>query len=96
MPRRNAASGQQTYYCNGFSRDLALALHPQIVGVMGGPDGGVRQRRFAVVRHTEMPAVLLEIAFINHDDDALKLADADYHRAVGEAIRDGVIRYYGG
>lgn len=96
MPRANMASGTQTYYCHGASLALAEAMHPHIVDAMGGSDRGIHSRRFAVVRHTEMPAVLLEVGYINHSDDAQKLSDPQYQRTIGEAICMGLIRYFGG
>jgi N-acetylmuramoyl-L-alanine amidase len=96
MPRRNTMSGTETYYYTAHSLALARALHPQIVGVMGGRDGGIRRRAFAVIRKTQMPSVLLEIGYINHSEDEQKLADAENQRLIGEAIRDGVIAYFNG
>jgi N-acetylmuramoyl-L-alanine amidase len=94
MPRPNTMSGTETYYYTAQSLDLARALHPGMAGAMGGRDGGIRRRAFAVIRRTEMPSVLLEVGYINHSGDEQKLADAAYQRSVGEAIRDGVIRYF--
>jgi N-acetylmuramoyl-L-alanine amidase len=66
------------------------------VRVMGGRDGGIRRRQFAVVRHTTMPSVLLEVGYIDHRGDEAKLNDPSIQEAFGDAIRDGVIRYFGG
>ena len=43
-----------------------------------------------------MPAVLLEVGYINHSGDEQKLSDPEYQHAVAEGIRDGVIRYFNG
>jgi N-acetylmuramoyl-L-alanine amidase len=94
-PRRNSASGTETYYCTAQSFDLAQAIHGAVAGFVAGRDGGVRLRRFAVVRRTTMPSVLVEVAYINHTGDAARLADPDFRRGVGDAIRDGVLAYYG-
>lgn len=96
MPRPNMASGTETYYFTAQSLELAQAIHASLVRFVAGRDGGVRQRRFAVVRRTTMPSVLVEVAYINHAGDAAKLADPEFRRGVGEAIRDGVLAYYGG
>jgi N-acetylmuramoyl-L-alanine amidase len=93
-PRPNSASGTETYYYTPQSLDLAQAIHAAIAGYVAGRDGGVRQRRFAVVRRTTMPSVLVEVAYINHTGDAARLADPDFRRGVGDAIRDGVLAYY--
>jgi N-acetylmuramoyl-L-alanine amidase len=95
MPRPNMSSGTETYYCTAQSLDLAQAIHAAIAGFVAGRDGGVRQRRFAVVRRTTMPSVLVEVAYINHSGDAARLADPEFRRGVGDSIRDGVLAYYG-
>jgi N-acetylmuramoyl-L-alanine amidase len=96
MPRANTMTGTETYYCTPQSLDLARAMHSGMVGAMGGRDGGIRRRGFAVIRRTTMPSVLLEVGYINADGDEQKLSDTNYQRSVGEAIRDGVIRYFAG
>jgi N-acetylmuramoyl-L-alanine amidase len=94
MPRQNMMSGTETYYCTAQSLDLARALHPQVCGVMAGRDGGIRRRGFFVIKHTEMPSVLLEVGYINQTDDEQKLADTNNQRSLAEAIRDGLARYF--
>jgi N-acetylmuramoyl-L-alanine amidase len=96
MPRANTMTGTETYYCTPQSLDLARAMHSGMVGAMGGRDGGIRRRGFAVIRRTTMPSVLLEVGYINADGDEQKLLDTNYQHSVGEAIRDGVIRYFAG
>jgi N-acetylmuramoyl-L-alanine amidase len=96
MPQHNTMSGSETYYCTPQSWDLARALHPQVVQVMGGRDGGIRRRNFAVIRHTTMPSVLLEVGYIDHTGDEAKLGDPGFQEEFGKAIRDGLIRYFGG
>jgi len=61
MPQHNTMSGTETYYWSPQSLDLARALHPQAVAAMGGRDGGIRRRAFAVLHHTAMPSVLIEV-----------------------------------
>jgi N-acetylmuramoyl-L-alanine amidase len=96
MPRSNTASGTETYYYTAQSVELARSIHAAVAGHVAGRDGGIRQRRFAVVRRTTMPSVLVEVAYINHNGDAAKLSDPDFRRGVGDAIRDGVLAFYGG
>jgi N-acetylmuramoyl-L-alanine amidase len=96
MPRHNTVSGTETYYCTPQSAELAQAIHASIAAFVAERDGGVRQRRFAVIRRTTMPSVLVEVAYIDHLGDEAKLGDAEFRRGVGDAIRDGVIHYFGG
>ncbi len=94
MPVPNSVSGTETYYYTPQSLALARAIHPHVVGVVADRDGGIRRRAFAVIRRTSMPSVLLEIAYINHARDETKLSDPNFRRRVGDAIRDGVVRYF--
>jgi N-acetylmuramoyl-L-alanine amidase len=96
MPRHNTVSGTETYYCTPQSAELAQAIHASIAGFVAERDGGVRTRRFAVIRRTTMPSVLVEVAYIDHLGDEAKLGDPAFRRGVGDAIRDGVIKYCGG
>lgn len=94
-PRRNSASGTQTYYCTPQSVELAEAIHSRLQPYVAGPDGGVRRAGFKMIRLTTMPSVLLEVAYINHEGDAAKLAEPDFRRGVGDAVRDGIVLYFG-
>jgi len=96
MPRHNTMSGSETYYWSPQSLDLARALHPEVVGAMGGRDGGIRRRAFAVIHHTTMPSILLEVGYIDNVNDEAKLGDPAFQEAFGNAVRDGVIQYFGG
>jgi N-acetylmuramoyl-L-alanine amidase len=96
MPKHNTVSGTESYYCTPQSLDLARAVHPEVARVMGGRDGGIRRRNFAVVRHTTMPSILLEVGYIDHTGDEAKLGDPAFQEEFGNAVRDGVIRYFGG
>jgi N-acetylmuramoyl-L-alanine amidase len=94
MPVHNTVNGTETYYDTPQSLALARAIHPQVVGAVGERDGGVRRRGFAVIRRTTMPSVLVEVAYIDHLGDEAKLVQPEFRARVGDAIRDGVVRYF--
>lgn len=96
MPQHNTMSGTETYYWSPQSLDLARALHAEAVQAMGGRDGGIRRRAFAVIHHTTMPSVLIEVGYIDNVSDEAKLGDPAFQEAFGSAVRDGVLRYFGG
>ena len=56
---------------------------------------GVKEAGFAVIRHTVMPAVLVETAFIDTADDAAKLGDSAYQQKYAESIVHGICDYMG-
>jgi N-acetylmuramoyl-L-alanine amidase len=95
MARHNTMSGTETYYWSPQSFDLARAVHPEVVRVMGGRDGGIRQRQFAVIHHTTMPSILLEVGYIDNTGDAVKLGDPAFQESLGNAVRDGLLGYFG-
>ena len=60
-----------------------------IVDMLGTVDRGVKENaNLAVLKHTYMPAVLVEMAFITNDDDLQLLLDRqdDFARAIVAGI----------
>ena len=47
--------------------------------------------RLAVLRYTNMPAILVELGFIDNDEDAKVLEE--YLDLFAEAIGEGILRY---
>ncbi len=56
-------------------------------------DLGVKQAPFYVLIGAEMPAILVEIAFISNPDEAKKLGEDDFLRSISDQIVKG-IRFY--
>lgn len=100
----NSRSGTFTYYHmqDPDSRALAECIQAEVVKVTGLPDHGARSDSevykvggFAVLRHSRMPAVLFETAYINNERDRQKLMDPEFRRKVAEAIVRGIEVYVG-
>jgi N-acetylmuramoyl-L-alanine amidase len=73
----------------GSSR-LAYAIHEKLVAALGAEDLGVKQAPFYVLAGARMPAVLLEVGFISHEEDAAKLRTREYRDRIADAVADGV------
>ncbi len=56
-------------------------------------DMGVKQAPFYVLIGAEMPAILVEIAFISNPDDAKLLGDDEFIDKLAEQISDGINQY---
>jgi len=56
-------------------------------------DMGVKQAPFYVLIGAEMPAILIEIAFISNPDDAKLLGDDDFLDKLAEQISGGISQY---
>ncbi len=56
----------------------------------GDPD---KEVNFYILRYTDAPAVLLEMAFISNPEEAKKLADPDWQRAMARAVAQGISEF---
>lgn len=57
-------------------------------------DNGVREGPFWVLVGAQMPAVLVEIGYISHPDEAARIADSKYQKWMVEGLVEGVGRYF--
>lgn len=91
-----AANGTEMYIyrSGGEAQQLAEAMLDSIVERLGTKDNGVIVRpSLYVLRRTNMPAVLLELAYISNAEDAEKLENDQY--AFAYAIYLGLLDYFG-
>ena len=75
------------------SSDLALTIQNGLIDVHPGPNRGVQQANFAVLRGSYMPAVLVEIGFGSNQSEATFLSDQDNQRALARNIAESVVAY---
>lgn len=89
------ASGTETFYTREESKPLANIIHKHLVRATGLRDRKVKYGNLQVTRDTKMPAVLLEVGFINNKDDEKKLFDPAFQDRVADAIVAGIYEYFG-
>lgn len=75
------------------SSDLAQTIQQGLIDVHPGPNRGVNQANFAVLRGSYMPAVLVELGFGSNQSEATYLSDQDNQRALARNIAGSVIAY---
>lgn len=85
--------GVESFYWREDSLFFATALHKAVLDAVGTNDRGVRKQRFAVVRATTMPAVLLELGFLSNASEEAKLHDEVTQRRIAEGIAGAIIAY---
>ena len=92
---REGASGIETYYYSGRSGSLAAALHSAVLRATGAEDRHVRVRGYYVLRHTEIPAALVEGGFLtNYSEGGRISGSAAYRQRIADAIASVLISRY--
>ena len=91
------AEGTETWYCSGSEagRLLAECIQDQIVDSLNTVDRGIKvavpgKNGLYVLTNTDMPAVLVELAFISNEDDEklLRNNQDDFARAIARGVTD--------
>ena len=92
------AYGTETFCYSGGSADsysLRNRINPEMVSHMGTYNRGLKTADFYVLIHTNMPAILCEVAFIDNAGDAAKLGSATYRQEAARAYLHGTQSHYG-
>lgn len=98
---RNSAStvgrGVEVYYHTSLSAQstaarMAAPVQDALVAC-GFHNRGVKQANFSVLRRTSMPAILVELAFINNEAENAKL-DSEFDR-IADAIASALLSFVG-
>ena len=70
------ATGTETLFHSGLeaSRLLAKSLQENLVGQLGLPDRGIKQRKdLYILRHSPIPSALVEVGFLDHAEEGVFL-----------------------
>ncbi len=89
-------NGSEVYVYQEYTQSYYFGEHilNAIVNQLGTKNNGVRVRpSLYVLRKTNMPAVLVELAYITNSSDAEKLRNNQYQFA--SAIYSGILSYFG-
>ncbi len=93
-----AANGVETYWDDTYSaaesRALAQHINRHLKNELGMNDRGVKEARFAVIRQSRMPSVLVEVGFITNSGDAAKMKQPDFNTKAARAILKGIEDFY--
>ena len=91
----SSAHGVETYHCRGSSNGKALAMivHRHVLAASGLRDRRVKEAGFWVLKHTTMPAILVEYGFITNVEEEKKITTDEYMQAVGQATVDGLVEF---
>ncbi|MCH9609301.1 MAG: N-acetylmuramoyl-L-alanine amidase AmiC [Chlamydiales bacterium] len=76
------------------SKELARRVLTSTIDWTHAKSRGVKQANFAVIRETEMPAILIEAGFLSNSEERKRLKDPHYQRQLSWAIARGIDRYF--
>lgn len=85
-----ATKGTSTYYRHQCFRALSQALYRSILETGLAPFGNVGGFNFSLNAITDIPNVLVELAFMSHPEDEMRLLDDDFRKELAERIVEGV------
>ena len=94
----SAARGTTGYYYSlgdKRSRQLADKIRAGIIDQIGTQSRGTQSCNFYVVKHTDMPATLVEVAFISNETEEKLMDSEDGIRKAAQGIADGIADYFG-
>ncbi len=90
-----SAHGTTVYWYKPQDAPFAQAIEKSLIPLAGTADDGTRHENFYVVRHTSMPAVLIETAFATNPGDVALLRQPSFLQNVAQGIANGVKAYAG-
>ncbi len=90
-----SAHGTTVYWYKPQDAPFAQAIEKNLIPLAGTQDDGTRHENFYVVRHTSMPAVLIETAFATNPGDVTLLRQPSFLQNVAQGIANGVKAYAG-
>ena len=93
-----AAKGTTGYYYSlgsPRSRELADKVRSGVIDQISTQSRGTQSCNFYVVKHTDMPATLVEVAFISNDAEEKLMDSEDGIKKAAQGIVDGIADFFG-
>jgi N-acetylmuramoyl-L-alanine amidase len=83
-------NGTSIHWYKSSDYRLAQLLEGGVMSSTGRKNRGLVKNRFYVLAHTEMPAVLIETAFLTNSTEGRLLADPDFRGRIARGIAAGL------
>ena len=90
------SNGMETFYYNGSSQSkrLATLLNEELLNYGGLNNRGVKSANFYVIKYSNCPASLIELAFITNYEEERLLASEEYQDRLAQAITVAIDRFF--
>lgn len=90
------AYGSSIHWWKPEDYAFAQALEPVLGPAIGLGQQGLIRNRFVVLRHAQMPSVLVETAFLTNPREGAKLSDPEFQRLIARQLAGGLASYMQG
>ena len=74
---------------------LSMSVFHSMVGHFSEFDRGIKRARFAVLRLTQIPAILVEGGFLTERGESRMIAQSSYRQKLAQSIATGIVNYKG-
>ena len=72
---------------------LAQFVQQKLVQELGRNNRGVKEQNLSVLRNTEMPSILTEVAFLSNPEEDRLLQQPEFRKRAAQAIAAGIMEY---
>lgn len=77
------------------SKRWAETAHARLLSGLGSTNKGIgNDQSFYVIRHAQMPAILLELGYMTNRDEEARIKTAEFQWAAAQAIADAAINFF--
>lgn len=90
----NEASGTTTYYYDEKNLPLANAVENELAKNLPLISRGVEFGDYQVLRENNQPALLLELGYMNNDNDLAQFKTKKYQELVAKAVQNALLEYF--
>lgn len=92
----NEVNGIETFTClnaRSVTQSIATLIHQEVIKSTGRKNRGIKQGNFAVLRETNMPAVLVECGFMTNKQEMKLLKEPMYQQRCADGISSGILKF---
>jgi N-acetylmuramoyl-L-alanine amidase len=90
---KQQVSGLETFYSSTEGRELAQYVQNSLIRRTRTVDRNAKYARFYVIRHSKLPAILVEGGFVSNTAERNRMKSAWFRESIAQGITDGIQRY---
>ena len=91
---RSVVEDLERYGKYDASLRAAKSLQSELVTELERRDRGIFQAPFAVLRRSQIPAVLVEVGFLSHPEECKALSTDQYRSKIAKSLSAGILYYF--